>query len=97
MSWPDYYRHVPLLTIVTILDPRHYIATQFTVDTTNTILYNIKIIQFVVYNTVFRAIIRCPDNLKFFFAGIPRGPLETSPGTIKKFQKRFQGPPARGF
>ena len=43
------------------------------------------------------AIIRCPHNLKNFFAGIPQGPLETSPGTIKKFQKRFQGPPARGF
>ena len=43
------------------------------------------------------AIIRCLHNLKFFFAGIPQGPLETSPGTIKKFQKRFQGPPARGF
>ena len=42
------------------------------------------------------AIIRCPDNLKFFFAGILQGPL-TSPGTIKKIQKRFQGPPARGF
>merc|ERR1711923_69 len=39
----------------------------------------------------YRAIIRCPDNLKFFFAGIPQGPLETSPGTIKKIQKRFQG------
>ena len=45
----------------------------------------------------FWAIIRCPDNLKIFFAGIPQGPLETSPGTIKKIQKRFQGPPARGF
>ena len=45
----------------------------------------------------FRAIIRCPDNLKIFFAGIPQGPLETSPGTIKKFQRRFQVPPARGF
>ena len=44
-----------------------------------------------------RAIIRCLHNLNFFFTGIPQGPLETSPGTIKKFQKRFQGPPARGF
>ncbi len=43
------------------------------------------------------AIIRSPDNLKIFFAGIPQGPLETSPGTIGIIQKRFQGPPARGF
>ena len=43
------------------------------------------------------AIIRCLHNLKIFFAGIPQGPLETSPGTIEKIQKRFQGPPARGF
>ena len=44
-----------------------------------------------------RAIIRSPDNLKIFFAGIPQGPLETSPGTIGIIQKRFQGPPTRGF
>ena len=43
------------------------------------------------------AIIRSPCNLKIFFAGIPQGPLETSPGTIGITQKRFQGPPARGF
>ena len=61
VSWPDYYRHVPLLTI-TILEPRHYIATQFTVDTTNTILYNIKIIQFVVYNTFFMLIFTMVDG-----------------------------------
>ena len=36
-------------------------------------------------------------NLKIFFAGISQGPLETSPGTIGKIQKRVQGPPARGF
>ena len=43
------------------------------------------------------AIIRSPCNLKFFFAGIPQGPSETSPGTIEIIQKRVQGPPARGF
>ena len=62
VSWPDNYRHVPLLTTVTIPDPRHYIATQFTVDTTNTILYNIKIIQFVVYNTFFMLIFTMVDG-----------------------------------
>ena len=36
-------------------------------------------------------------QLEIFFAGIPQGPLETSPGTIKKIQKRFQVPPARVF
>ena len=36
-------------------------------------------------------------QLEIFFAGIPQGPLETSPGTIGIIQKRFQGPPARGF
>ena len=54
----------------------------------------------VQYNIITRqewAIIRSPCNLKFFFAGIPQGPLETSPGTIGIIQKRFQGPPARGF
>ena len=36
-------------------------------------------------------IIWSPDNLKFFFTGIPQGPLETSPGIIKIIQKRLQG------
>ena len=36
-------------------------------------------------------------QLEKIFAGIPQEPLETSPGTIKIIQKRFQGPPARGF
>ena len=52
-----------------------------------------------IINTIqtFLAIIRSPCNLKFFFAEIPQGPFETSPGTIGIIQKRFQGPPARGF
>ena len=36
-------------------------------------------------------------QLGIFFTGIPQGPLEISPGTIKKIQKRFQGHPASGF
>jgi len=30
--------------------------------------------------------------LKNFFTGIPQGPLETSPGTIKKSKKGSRGP-----
>ena len=37
------------------------------------------------------------DHLKNFIAEIPQGPLEMSIGTIWVTQKRFQGPPARGF
>ena len=36
-------------------------------------------------------------QLEMFFTGIPQRPLETSPGTIRIVQKRFQGPTARGF
>ena len=45
----------------------------------------------------YRALIWSPRNLKIFFAGIPQGPLEISPGTIRIIQKRSQGPRARGF
>ena len=37
------------------------------------------------------------DHLKIFIAEIPQGPLGISIGTIWVIQKRFQGPPARGF
>ena len=37
------------------------------------------------------------DHLKNFIAEIPQGPLGMSIGTIWVTQKRFQGPPARGF
>ena len=37
------------------------------------------------------------DHLKNFIAEIPQGPLGMSIGTIWMVQKRFQGPPARGF
>ena len=37
------------------------------------------------------------DHLKIFIAEIPQGPLWMSIGTIWMTQKRFQGPPARGF
>ena len=43
------------------------------------------------------ALIWSLHNLKNFFAGIPQGPSETSPGTIEIILKRVQGPPARGF
>ena len=59
-----------------------------------TIFINIcSIIQFVAFK------VKCPETprgnnkvsvqLEIFFAGIPQGSLETSPGTIKKIQKRF--------
>ena len=37
------------------------------------------------------------DHLKIFFAEITQGPSGMSIGTIWMDQKRFQGPPARGF
>ena len=45
----------------------------------------------------FWALIWYWDHLKNFIAEIPQGPLGMSIGTIWVTQKRFQGPPARGF
>ena len=45
----------------------------------------------------YRALICYWDHLKNFIAEIPPGPLGMSIGTIRVTQKRFQGPPARGF
>ena len=50
-----------------------------------------------IYEALHWAIIWSPGNLNFFFTGIPQGPLETSPGTIRIIQKRFQGPPTNVF
>ena len=44
-----------------------------------------------------RALIWYWDHLKNFIAEIPQGPLGMSIGNIWVTQKRFQGPPARGF
>ena len=44
-----------------------------------------------------RALICYWDHLKIFFAEITQGPSGMSIGTIWMDQKRFQGPPARGF
>ena len=49
------------------------------------------------YTQIFRALIWYWDHLKNFIAEIPQGPLGMSIGTIWVTQKRFQGPPARGF
>ena len=46
---------------------------------------------------VCRALICYWDHLKNFFAEITQGPSGMSIGTIWMDQKRFQGPPARGF
>ena len=49
------------------------------------------------YQKSYRALIWYWDHLKNFIAEIPQGPLGMSIGTIWVTQKRFQGPPARGF
>ena len=48
-------------------------------------------------NYFIRALIWYWDHLKNFIAEIPHGHLGMSIGTIWVTQKRFQGPPARGF
>ena len=54
-----------------------------------------------IFNDLFfegiRALIWYWDHLKNFIKEIPQGPLVMFIGTIWVTQKRFQGPPARGF
>ena len=57
----------------------------------------LSVIVAVTLAWLFWALIWYWDHLNFFFAEIPQGPLGMFIGTIWMDQKRFQGPPARGF
>ena len=57
----------------------------------------LKMIRLIDDYYLYWALIWYWDHLKNFITEIPQGPLGMSIGTIWVTQKRFQGPPARGF